>query len=94
MAAFHPGHLKRGNKKAAFAAFKSNHDNSSRLRRCRFGTRPSPFAENDHFEAEITPLPCTIIVLRGNEHGDPPFLMVLFIRNRYTENILRRKKLG
>ena len=30
---------------------------SSRLRRCCFGTRPRPFAENDHFEAEIAPLP-------------------------------------
>ena len=28
-----------------------------------------------------------IIVLRRNEHGDPPFLMVLFTLNRYTENI-------
>ena len=50
MAAFRAGHLKRGNK-GCFA------DNSSRLRRCFFGTRPGPFEENDHFEAEIAPLP-------------------------------------
>ena len=75
MMAFHPGHLKRGNKGhfCCSRAFKSNHDNSSRLRRCWFGALPSPFAENDHFEAEIAPLSCIIIVLRRNEHGDPPF---------------------
>ena len=56
---FHAGHLKRG-KNGRFCcsrAFNCNHDNSSRLRRCCFGTRPSPFMENDHFDAEIAPLP-------------------------------------
>ena len=75
MAAFHPGHLKRGNKGrfCCSRAFKSNHDNSSRLRRCCFGTPPSPFAQNDHFKAKIAPLPFIIIVLRRNDHGDPHF---------------------
>ena len=42
------------------------------IRRYCFGTRPSPFAENDHFEAEIAPLPTIVIVLRRKEQGDPP----------------------
>ena len=59
MAAFLAGHLKRDNisRFCCSKAFKRNHDNSSRLRSCCFGTRPSPYAENDHFEAEIAPLP-------------------------------------
>ena len=94
MGTFHPGHLKRGHKGrfCCSRAFKSNHDNSSRLRRCSFGTRPSLFADNDHFEAKIAPLPSIITVLRRNEHGDPPFLMILFTHNWYTENIFSGEK--
>ena len=33
-----------------------------------------------------------VVVLRRNEHGDPAFLMVLFTRNRYTENIIKEEK--
>ena len=89
MAASHPGHPKRGNKGrfCCSRAFKSNHDNSCRLRRCCFGNRPSPFVEDDHFEAEIASCHRFIIVLRRDGRGEPPFLMVLFTRNRYTENI-------
>ena len=32
-----------------------DYDNSSRLRRCCFGTCTSTFAENDHFEAKLPP---------------------------------------
>ena len=48
-AAFHADYLKTGNKGrfCCSRAFKWTHDNSSRLRRCCFGTRPSRFAEND-----------------------------------------------
>ena len=43
-------HLKRDNKGRFYCskALKRNHDNSSRLRSCCFGTFPSPSAENDH----------------------------------------------
>ena len=56
---FHAGHLKKA-KNGRFCcsrAFNCNHDNSSWLRRCCCGTRPSPLMENDHFDAEIAPLP-------------------------------------
>ena len=63
--------------KAAFwclRAFKYNHDNFSRLRRCCFGTRPSSFAEMIILKLKwplhsvCNPL---IIVLGKKEHGDP-----------------------
>ena len=72
-----------------------DYDNSSRLRRCCFGTCTSTFAENDHLEAKLPPsIYCPVAKKKKNEHGDPPFEIRLFTHNRYTENILTRKKFG
>ena len=64
MTASRTGHLNGGNKGrfCCSRAFKCNHDNS---RRCSFGTRPSPFAENDHFEPKLPICDPFIIVNEG-----------------------------
>ena len=33
-----------------------------------------------------------VVVLRGSENGDPPYLFVPFTRYGYTKNVLRTKK--
>lgn len=54
------------------------------------GTCPSPLMQNDNLRPRLS----LVVVLRGNENGEPPFLFVFFTRYGNVKNPYQREKSG